>query len=118
MLDPIQMFNSYGYCNCGIVSGVNNALWLCMGWKARYVQLGDHTVCECSWDGGKTWHMFDSSMSCYCFNDRGEVASVTEIEQNPRYYLENFAPECGTNPVTGPEDHQGWRCASDGPVRV
>ena len=57
------MFNSYGYCNCGIISGVNDALWLRMGWKARYVQLGDHTVSECSWDGGKTWHMFDSSMS-------------------------------------------------------
>ncbi|MCX7047872.1 MAG: hypothetical protein NTX50_20600 [Candidatus Sumerlaeota bacterium] len=117
VLDPIVMFNSYGYCNCGIVSGVNNALWLRMGWKAHYVQLGDHTVCECSWDGGKSWHTFDSSMSFYCFNDRGEVASVREIEKNPRFYLENYAPECGTNPATGPTDHRAWRCASDGPVR-
>ena len=116
VLDPIRMFNSYGYCNCGIISGVNDALWLRMGWKAHYVQLGDHTVSECSWDGGKSWHMFDSSMSFYCFTDRGEVASVREIEQNPRFYLENFAPECGTNPVRGPDDHRGWRCASDHPV--
>lgn len=116
VLDPIRMFNSYGYCNCGIVSGVNNALWRRMGWKAHYVQLGDHTVCECSWDDGKTWHMFDSSMSFYCFNDRGEVASVREIEKNPRFYLENYAPECGTNPVGGTNDHRGWRCASDHPV--
>ena len=63
VLDPVRMFNSYGYCNCGIISGINDAFWLRMGWKARYVQLGDHTVSECSWDGGKTWHMFDSSMS-------------------------------------------------------
>ncbi|HEV3029868.1 MAG TPA: hypothetical protein VG457_19980, partial [Planctomycetota bacterium] len=49
-------------------------------------------------------------------NDRGEVASVREIEKNPRFYLENFAPECGTNPVKGLQDHQGWRCASDHPV--
>jgi len=117
VLDPILMFNSYGYCNCGIVSGVNNALWLNMGWKAHYVQLGDHTVCECSWDGGKTWHMFDSSMSFYCFNDKGDVASVREIEKNPRFYLENFAPECATNPVRDPSDQGGWRCASDGPAR-
>jgi len=116
VLDPIRMFNSYGYCNCGIISGINDALWLRMGWKAHYVQLGDHTVSECSWDGGKTWHMFDSSMSFYCFNDWGEVASVREIEQNPRFYLENFAPECATNPVRGPDDHRGWRCASDHPV--
>ncbi len=116
VLDPIRMFNSYGYCNCGIVSGVNNALWLKMGWKAHYVQLGDHTVCECSWDEGKIWHMFDASMSFYCFNDKGEVASVREIEKNPRFYLENFAPECGTNPVRDINDHNGWRCASDRPV--
>lgn len=117
ILDPILMFNSYGYCNCGLISGVNNALWLNMGWKAHYVQLGDHTVCECSWDGGKTWHMFDDSMSFYCFNERGEVASVREIERNPRFYLENFAPECATNPARDPGDHRAWRCASDGPVR-
>ena len=117
VLDPILMFNSYGYCNCGIISGVNNALWLGLGWKAHYVQLGDHTVCECSWDDGRTWHMFDASMSFYCFNDQGAVASVREIEKNPRFYLENFAPECGTNPARDEKDHGAWRCASDGPVR-
>jgi len=116
IFDPIQFFNSYGYCNCGVVSGVNNGLWLNMGWKARYVQLGDHTVCETSWDGGANWHMFDTSTSFYCFNDRGQVASVTEIEKNPYYYLRNFAPECGTNPVKGPDDHNGWRSGSDWPV--
>ena len=52
----------------------------------------------------------------YCFNDLGQVASVTEIEKSPRFYFENFAPECGTNPVKGPDDHQGWRQASDNPV--
>jgi RNA polymerase sigma factor (sigma-70 family) len=116
VLDPIQMFTSYGYTMCGIISGIDNSLWLNLGWKAHYVQLGDHTVCECSWDGGKTWHMFDNSMSFYCFNDRGEVAGTREIEKNPRFYLENFAPECGTNPVKGLQDHQGWRPASDHPV--
>jgi hypothetical protein len=55
VLDAIRMFNSYGYCNCGIISGINDVLWLRMEWKAHYVQLGDHTVSECSWDGGKTW---------------------------------------------------------------
>ena len=96
VLDPIRLFANYGHCNCGIISGVNNALWACMGWKGRYVQLGDHTVCEVSWDNGATWHMFDSSMSMYCFNDEGRVASTTEIEKNPRFYLQNYAPECGT----------------------
>lgn len=116
VLDPIQMFTSYGYTQCGIISGIDNSLWLNLGWKAHYVQLGDHTVSECSWDGGKTWHMFDNSMSFYCFNENGEVASTREIEKNPRLYLERFAPECGTNPVKGLQDHQGWRPGSDHPV--
>ncbi len=114
--DPILFFTSYGYTNCGIISGVNNALWLNMGWQARYDQLGDHTVSECSWDGGKTWHMFDDSMSFYCFNDKGAVASTPEIKAHPEYYLRNFAPECGTNPVKDEHDSQGWRQASDHPV--
>src|SRR5579862_1809942 len=114
--DPIFFFTSYGYTMCGLISGIDNGLWLNLGWKAHYVQLGDHTVCECSWDGGKTWHMFDNSMSFYCFNDKGEVASTREIEKDPTCYLQRFAPECGTNPVKGPGDHQGWRAASDRPV--
>lgn len=116
LLDPIVLFNSYGHCNCGIVSGLNNSFFLNMGWQAHYVQLGDHTVCETSWDGGKTWHMFDASMSFYCFNDAGQVASVNEIAENPRFYLENFGPGVGTNPVKGVDDHQGWRRGSDRPV--
>lgn len=116
ILDPIVLFNSYGHCNCGIVSGLNNSFFLNMGWLAHYVQLGDHTVCETSWDGGKSWHMFDSSMSFYCFNDAGQVASVNEIAENPRYYLENFGPGVATNPVTGINDHQGWRGGSDRPA--
>ncbi len=116
VIDPMLLFNSYGHCNCGIVSGLNNTFWLNMGWKAHYVQLGDHTVCETSWDGGNNWHMFDASMSIYVFNEKGEVASTREIEQNPNLYLKNFAPECGTNPVNDVNDHQGWRCAADRPV--
>lgn len=117
VLDPIKLFNSYGHCNCGIISGLNNTFWTKMGWQSHYVQLGDHTVTETSWDDGKTWHMFDDSMSIYVFNQKGEVASVREIEKNPKLYLEHFAPECGTNPVKDINDSQGWRNASDRPVQ-
>ncbi len=116
VLDPIRMFTSYGYAQCGIISGINNSLWLRLGWKGRYVQLGDHTVGECSWDGGKSWHMFDNSMSAFCFNDQGEIAGVREIEKTPRYYLENLAPGLGTNPVKGLNDQQGWRVGTEHPV--
>jgi len=116
VLDPILQFTSYGHGNCGIISAVNDALWLNMGWGARYVQLGDHTVSECSWDGGKSWHMFDDSMGVYCLNDRGQVASVDEIALSPRYYLRRFCPECATNPVRDMNDQAGWRVLADHPV--
>ena len=59
--DPILHYNSYGTMNCGVISGLNIASWLQLGYQARYVQLGDHTVSEVSWDEGKNWHMSDSS---------------------------------------------------------
>jgi hypothetical protein len=116
VLDPIFFFTNYGYTMCAIISGIDNSLWMNLGWRAHYVQLGDHTVCECSWDEGKTWHMFDNSTSVFCFNEKNEVASVREIEKNPLLYLRNVPAECGTNPVKDLKDHQGWRWGADHPV--
>src|SRR5437868_4226645 len=39
VLDPILFFTSYGYTQCGIISGIDNSLWMNLGWKAHYVQL-------------------------------------------------------------------------------
>lgn len=123
ILDPILHFNSYGAMNCGIISLLNIACWRQLGYQGRYVQLGDHTVSEVSWDSGKTWHLFDSSMSIFCYNHEGQVASCDEVKEahacelsggksKPgHYYLYHYAPACGTHP--GPT---GWRCASDQPV--
>ena len=121
--DPILHYNSYGAMNCGIISSLNIDSWLQLGYRARYVQLGDHTVSEVSWDEGKTWHLFDSSMSVFCYNHSGEIAGCQEIKESHacelsggksepgHYYLYHFAPQCGTHP--GPT---GWRCAADQPV--
>ena len=55
-----------------------------MGYQARYVQLGDHTVSEEPWDGGENWHMFDisthQSNRQYCHPGRIEVAVSTDGE--------------------------------------
>jgi len=121
--DPILHYNSYGTMNCGVISALNIACWLRLGYRARYVQLGDHTVSEVSWDDGQSWHLFDSSMSFFCYNHSGQVASCQEIKQvhacalsggknEPgHYYLYHGAPQCITH--LGPS---GWRCASDQPV--
>ncbi len=121
--DPILHYNSYGTMNCGVISALNMASWLELGYKARYIQLGDHTVSEVSWDGGETWHLFDSSMSFFCRNDRGVVASCEEIKASRAgefsggasepgyYYYYNGAPQCITH-----RGKDGWRVCSDNPV--
>ncbi len=123
IMDPILNYNSYGALNCGIISGLNLCSWLQLGYQARYVQLGDHTVSQVSWDEGKTWHLFDSSMSFFCYNHAGQVASCEEIKEahgcelsggkvEPgHYYFYHPAPQCASHPGTN-----GWRCASDNPV--
>lgn len=121
--DPILHYNSYGTMNCGIISALNMVSWLKLGYQARYVQLGDHTVSEVSWDGGTTWHMFDSSMSFFCYDDKGLVASCDQIkaphsgefsggESEPGYYYYyRGAPQCISH-----RGKDGWRCCSDNPV--
>ncbi len=121
--DPILHYNSYGTMNCGVISGLNIASFLQLGHRARYVQLGDHTVSEVSWDQGRTWHMLDSSMSFFCYNHAGQIASCQDIMESHacelsdgksepgHYYLYHGAPQCRSHP--GPD---GWRCAADQPV--
>jgi len=121
--DPILHYNSYGTMNCGVISGLNIASWLQLGYQARYIQLGDHTVSEVSWDGGKNWHLFDSSMSFFCYNDAGVVASCEEIKaanagefsggrsEPGYYYYYNGAPQCITH-----RGRDAWRRCSDNPV--
>ncbi len=121
--DPILHYNSYGTMNCGVISALNIASFLQLGYQARYIQLGDHTVSEVSWDDGRTWHLFDSSMSFYCFNHAGQVAGCQEIQESHgcelsggksepgHYYLYHGAPACVSH--LGAD---GWRFASDQPV--
>ena len=121
--DPILHYNSYGAMNCGIISSLNLSCWLQLGYQARYIQLGDHTVSEVSWDDGESWHLFDSSMSIFCYDHAGQVASCRQImdsgacelsggrsEPGHLYYY-HYAPQCGSH--AGPT---GWRCAADQPV--
>jgi hypothetical protein len=123
IIDPILHFNSYGTMNCGVISALNIPSWLLLGYGARYIQLGDHTVSQVSWDEGETWHLFDSSMSIFCFNHAGQVASCEEImeahacelsggkSEPGHYYFYHGAPQCVSG--IGPD---AWRCAADNPV--
>ncbi|MCK4413964.1 MAG: hypothetical protein KAY32_10485 [Candidatus Eisenbacteria sp.] len=136
--DPILFFNSYANTFCGYVAGYQQSLIDGIGgdWRARYLELGGHSVYEVSWDAGATWHLFDASMNIFCFDSTGVVASAADVaaphtsplaeflgETGPvagHHYMYNFAPECGSNPVNPdqPESNYPWgyRVAADNPV--
>jgi len=121
--DPVLHYNSYGAMNCGVISSLNCACFWQLGYRGRYVSLKDHTVCEASWDEGRSWHLFDSSMSAFCYNHAGQIASCQEIQaaqacelsggksEPGHYYFYHQAPQCASH--LGPD---GWRCAADRPV--
>lgn len=139
LFDPIFFYNSYANTYCGYVAGYFTSFIDEMGppWAHRYVALSDHTVAECSWDGGADWHMFDTSMVIYAFGPDGTVASCADIqaagvsplslalgETGPvagHAYLYHAAPECMTNPVNPVFGYDlaypwGYRRACDKPV--
>ena len=61
LTDPIRQFNDYGYTMCSTIAGINCSIWDAMGLKAKYWDIGNHTVPEVEYDG--RWHMYDNSMS-------------------------------------------------------
>jgi len=137
--DPVHFYNSYVNTYCGFMSGFMTTLVDGMGgdWRHRYVELGDHTVMEMSWDAGSTWHMFDTSMVVYVLNHDGVVASCDEIgssascdlsadlgavgDEPGHYYMYHTTQECMSNPSdpahAGELTHpSGYRTACDNPV--
>jgi len=133
--DPVMFFNSYANTFCGYIAGLNTSMFDALGYSTCYVELGDHTVCEVSWDAGATWHLYDSSMCIHALKHDGTVASCQDIMNSDtcalstalgaagpeagHYYLYHFTPECGTNPVNPAmsqlTDPWGYRCACDNP---
>lgn len=137
--DPVLMFNDYANTYCAYIAGALEAQVEALGgdWRARYLELSDHTVMEMSWDQGLNWHLFDASMNIYCFTPDGVVASAAQIRESraselslllgetgpvPGHdYLYGFAPECGSNPVNPARAGDlgypwGYRVAADEPV--
>jgi len=77
VLDPIKMFNVYGYSLCSVHAGHVAALARAAGLTARNQTILRHCVAEVWWEGG--WHMLDASLVNYFPKPDGNVASVDEI---------------------------------------
>jgi hypothetical protein len=77
VLDPIKVFNVYGYGFCSMASAEVAALARHAGLKARGWGINAHSVPEVYYDGA--WHLLDGSLISYFPKTDGSLAGVEEI---------------------------------------
>ncbi|MFB3892821.1 MAG: hypothetical protein ACE15C_12440 [Phycisphaerae bacterium] len=77
VLDPIKMFNVYGYTLCSVSAANMACLGRYAGLKARNLTIQNHVVPEFFYDNA--WHMLDGDLIEYFPKADGSLASVQEI---------------------------------------
>ena len=77
VLDPIKLFNVYGYTLCSVSSANVMCLARYVGLPARCFSINNHVVPEIFYDNA--WHMFDADLIEYFPKADGSIASIQEI---------------------------------------
>lgn len=78
LLDPVKVFNVYGYNTCGNDSIALGTLWHTAGLKVAPARALGHCISQAFHDGG--WHFYDGDMhSVYLMRDNETVASEQDI---------------------------------------
>lgn len=77
VLDPIKLFNVYGYTLCSVSTTNMVALAHSVGLKARSRTVQNHVVPEIYYDDA--WHMLDADLIEYYPKADGSIASVDEL---------------------------------------
>jgi hypothetical protein len=126
VLDPIKLFNVYGYTLCSVSSANVVCLARYVGLPARCFAINNHVVPEIFYD--HAWHMLDADLIEYYPKADGSIASLQEIvdgvskwkAEHPEYATINKSSRYAfmANPgwKTGPEilrrnpfyDANGW----------
>ncbi len=108
VLDPIKLFNVYGYAMCNNASAHLQALARCAGLPARGWTLHAHVVPEVFWDG--KWHMLDASLITYFPKPDGDLAGVEEIVAGVKAWLADHPNLKGNNAgLAAFMPRGGWR---------
>jgi hypothetical protein len=78
LLDPVKVFNIYGYNTCGNDSIALATLWRAAGLQAAPARALGHCISQAFYDGG--WHFYDGDMhSVYLLRDNETVASEQDL---------------------------------------
>jgi hypothetical protein len=78
LLDPVKVFNIYGYNTCGNDSICLGSLWRAAGLKVAPARALGHCISQVFYDG--RWHLFDGDMHCvYLLRDNETVAGEQDI---------------------------------------
>jgi hypothetical protein len=78
LLDPVKVFNTYGYNTCGNDSICLATLWRAAGMKTGPAQALGHCVSQAQFDN--RWHFYDGDMhSVYLLRDNETVAGEEDI---------------------------------------
>jgi hypothetical protein len=78
LLDPVKVFNVYGYNTCGNDSICLAGLWRAAGLKVAPARLVGHCVTQVYYDG--SWHLFDGDMhSVYLLRDNETIAGEQDL---------------------------------------
>ncbi len=78
LLDPVKVFNVYGYNTCGNDSICLAGLWRKAGLKVAPARLVGHCVTQAFYDGA--WHLMDGDMhAIYLLRDNQTVAGEQDL---------------------------------------
>lgn len=115
VLDPLKMFNVYGYSFCSVASANIQGLARYAGMTARGWTINAHVVPELWWNN--SWHLLDASLINYFPKPDGELASVAEIEaQVAAWYAANPGYLGNQTNLTNYQKASGWTGWKNGPA--
>lgn len=78
LLDPVKVFNIYGYNTCGNDSIALATLWRKAGMKVAPARALGHCISQVFYDG--RWHFYDGDMHCvYLLRDNQTVAGEQDL---------------------------------------
>ncbi|MCA9006316.1 MAG: transglutaminase domain-containing protein [Planctomycetaceae bacterium] len=80
--DPVKFLNVYGYGFCDDCATNYMVLARKAGLQSRVWGLSGHVVAETFYDG--SWHMFDPDHQVFYRNQRGQIAGVEELAEQPQ----------------------------------